>query len=76
MVLSRYALKRTSLCFEYLRKLAVGAYLVLRSRLPPQEYLASATSSFGELYASAHVDLRRHPSAGAPRKNGVTQDAA
>jgi hypothetical protein len=44
-VLSRHALARPDICFEYVRKLAVGAYLALRSRLTLRGYLASIASS-------------------------------
>lgn len=50
--LSRHALKRPDICFEFLRKLAVGGYLVLRSRLSLQEYWASIRSGWRELYRS------------------------
>jgi hypothetical protein len=43
--LSRHALARPDICFEYVRKLAVGAYLALRSRLTLRGYLASIASS-------------------------------
>ena len=47
-VLSRHALERPDFCFEYLRKLAVGAYLALRSQLTLRGYLASIASSARE----------------------------
>ena len=44
-VLSRHALARPDFCFEYVRKLAVGAYLASRSQLTLRGYLASIISS-------------------------------
>jgi hypothetical protein len=44
-VLSRHALKRPDICFEYVRKLAVGAYLAVRSHLTLRGYLASIIGS-------------------------------
>jgi hypothetical protein len=52
-VLSRHALERPDFCFEYVRKLAVGAYLALRSHLTPRQYLASIASSTRELLSPA-----------------------
>ena len=52
VVLGRYALRSPGLFFEFTRKLAVGAYLALRSSLSTQEYLASTVRSFGELQRS------------------------
>jgi glycosyl transferase family 2 len=50
--LSRYALKRPDIWFEFQRKLAVGAYLVMKSRLPVREYWASIGNSLRELHGS------------------------
>jgi hypothetical protein len=52
-VLSRHALERPDFCFEYVRKLAVGAYLALLSHLTPREYLASIASSAALILRSA-----------------------
>ncbi len=52
VVLGRYALRSPGLLVEFTRKLGVGAYLALRSRLSIQEYLVAMVSSFGELLRS------------------------
>jgi len=60
-VLSRHALARPDFCFEYVRKLAVGVYLALRSRLTLRGYLASITSSARPANASRKHALKHDP---------------
>lgn len=66
--LSRYALKRPDIWFEFQRKLAVGAYLVLKSRLPVREYWASVRNGLRELLGSVRPDWkgRTHRPIAAP----------
>jgi len=52
IVLGRYALRSPALSFEFARKLAVGACLTVRLRLPAREYLASVASGLRELLRS------------------------
>jgi hypothetical protein len=54
IVLGRYALQSPELLFKYVRKLAVGAYLVLRSHLSLREYFISIGNGLRELHGSMH----------------------
>jgi len=54
LVLARHALARPDLCFEYSRKLGVGAWLAVRSRLTLREYCSAIAGSLRELQRSAH----------------------
>jgi hypothetical protein len=69
LVLGRYALRRPEFLFEYVRKLAVGAYLVLRSRLSLREYLVAIGNGLRELFASAQPDRKSPalPAVAAPQ---------
>jgi hypothetical protein len=53
VVLSRHAFKSPDLWIECVRKIGVGTYLALRSRLSPQEYWTSMKSGLRELHRSA-----------------------
>ena len=67
-VLSRHALERPDFCFEYVRKLAVGAYLALLSHLTLREYLAAIASSAALMVRSGPKGPRLEPWTQTPSK--------